>query len=452
MNTRTEAPYPNPKYAWYVVVILFLAYTSSFIDRIIMSLLVEPIKRDLVISDTQFSLLHGFAFAIFYTFMGLPLGRLADRANRRWIISIGVLLWSMMTAVCGLTKTFTTLFLARIGVGVGEAALSPSAYSMISDYFPQEKRGVPISMYSMGVFFGGGIAFILGGYVVQLTSGVADVILPVIGSIRPWQLTFFIVALPGLLVVLLMFTIKEPLRRDVIKLSDDVDSQSIEPSIREALSFVYRNKGVYGSALLGFALLATASYGFFTWSPSFLIRTYGWEASSAGYAFGLVVLPLGTSGTLLGGVLADRLLAQGKLDANLRVSMYAGGGTLIFGCMAPLMPNAPLALLFLAPTVVSIGIPVGLGPAALNFITPNQLRGQVIALYLFAVNLIGLGFGPTIVAVITDYGFGDPGALRYSLAVFAVVVSVSAMLSVASGMSAYRARARVMLADSAASS
>jgi MFS family permease len=147
LNTPADAPYPNPKYAWYVVIVLFFAYTSSFVDRIIMSLLVEPIKRDLVLTDTQFSLLHGFAFAIFYTLMGLPLGRLADRANRRWIISIGVLLWSLMTAVCGLTKTFTTLFLARIGVGVGEAALSPSAYTKISDYFPQEKRGVPISLY-----------------------------------------------------------------------------------------------------------------------------------------------------------------------------------------------------------------------------------------------------------------------------------------------------------------
>ena len=448
MNTAAEAPYPNPKYAWYVVVILFLAYTSSFVDRIIMSLLVEPIKRDLVLSDTQFSLLHGFAFAIFYTLMGLPLGRLADRANRKWVISGGIFLWSLMTAVCGITRTFGTLFLARIGVGVGEAALSPSAYSMISDYFPPRKRGVPISMYSMGVFFGGGIAFILGGYVVQLTAGATDVILPLLGSVRPWQLTFFVVALPGLLVVLLMLTIKEPLRRDVVNLSDDADSQPTEPSIREALSFVFRHKRLYGSMLLGFALLATASYGFFTWSPSFLIRTYGWEASSAGYSFGLIVLTLGTGGTLLGGILADRLLAKGKLDADMRVSMYAGGATLVFGCIAPLMPNAQLALLFLAPTVVSIGIPVGLGPAALNSITPNQLRGQVIALYLFAVNLIGLGFGPTIVAVITDYGFGDPAAVRYSLAVFAVVISASAMLSVASGMKAYRARARVMLADS----
>ena len=449
MNTPADAPYPSPRYAWYVVVVLFIAYTSSFIDRIIMSLLVGPIKRDLLLSDTQFSLLHGFAFAIFYTFMGLPLGWLADRANRRRIISIGVLLWSIMTAVCGLTKTFTALFLARIGVGVGEAALSPSAYSMISDYFPKEKRGVPISMYSMGVFFGGGIAFILGGFVVQLTAGATDVVLPLIGSVRPWQLTFFAVGLPGLLVLLLMLTVKEPLRRDVVSLSDDAGSQPEEPTILETLAYVGRNIRVYSSVLIGTAFLATSSYGFFTWSPAFLMRTFGWEASRAGYAFGLIVLSLGTGGTLLGGILADRLLAKGRLDANMRVAMYAGMATLVFGCLAPLMPNPTLALLFLAPTVVSIGMPVGIAPASLNFITPNQLRGQVIALYLFAVNLIGLGFGPTIVAVITDYLFHDEAMVRYSLSVFAVVISLLAVTIVASGLKAYRARAKIMLSNTA---
>jgi MFS family permease len=447
MTSNADAPYPDRKYAWYVVVVLFIAYTSSFIDRIIMSLLVEPIKRDLVLSDTQFSLLHGFAFAIFYTLMGLPLGRLADRANRRRIISWGVFLWSLMTAFCGLARSFSQLFLMRIGVGVGEAALSPAAYSIISDYFPREKRGVPISMYSMGVFFGGGIAFILGGFVVQLTTGASEVVIPLIGSVRPWQLTFFIVGLPGILVLALMLTVREPVRRDVVALSENTEAQPGEPSIRETLAFVRHNIRAYGAVLLGFALLATASYGFFTWAPSFLIRTYGFEASRAGYSFGLLILILGTGGTLLGGMLANRLLARGILDAKMRVAIYAGGATLIFGCIAPLMPSAPLALLVLAPTVVSIGIPVGLGPAALNFITPNQLRGQVIALYLFGVNLIGLGFGPTFVAVLTDYVFGDPAAVRYSLAIFAVVISALAMMAVASGMSAYRARAKVMLAE-----
>lgn len=444
MNTANEISYPNRKYAWYVVAVLFLAYTSSFIDRQIMSLLVEPIKRDLDLNDTQFSLLHGFAFAIFYTFMGLPLGRLADRKNRKVIITIGILIWSFLTAACGLAKTFFSLFLARIGVGVGEAALSPSAYSIIADLFPKEKRSLPTGMYSMGVFFGAGLAFILGGYVVQLASGAADIVLPHLGTIRPWQLTFFIVASPGLLVVLLMLTVTEPARHEVVRLSGEDDDSH---SIRATLRYVSQHKRLYFSVVVGFALLATCSYGFFTWAPSFLIRTYGWEASNAGYAFGLLVLTFGTGGTLLGGVWADYLFVRGRQDANMRVALYAGVGILVFGCASPLMPTAAFALVCLAPTVFFLAFSVGLAPAAASFISPNQFRGQAIALYLFATNLIGLGVGPTIVAVITVYGFGDPGALRYSLAVFCVAISSLAILTLLWGIAAYRARAQAMLAE-----
>jgi MFS family permease len=305
-------------------------------------------------------------------------------------------------------------------------------------------------MYSMGVFFGGGIAFILGGYVVQLTTGATDVVLPLVGSVRPWQLTFFIVGLPGLLVVLLMLTVKEPIRRDVVRLSDHPQSPSTEPTILETLSFVLRNIRAYGMVLLGTTLLATTSYGFFSWTPAFLMRTYGWEASDAGYAFGLIVLTLGTSGTLLGGILANRQLAKGILDSYMRVSMYSGVAVLVFGCSAPLMPTPTLALLCLAPTVLALGMHVGLAPAALNFITPNQLRGQVIAIYLFVLNLVGLGAGPTIVAVITDYGFGDTAALRYSLSAFAVVMCTAAIVIIASGLGEYRERAEIMVRESAA--
>lgn len=444
MNTANEISYPNRKYAWYVVAVLFLAYTSSFIDRQIMSLLVEPIKRDLDLNDTQFSLLHGFAFAIFYTFMGLPLGRLADRKNRKMIVTLGILVWSFLTAACGLAKTFFQLFLARVGVGVGEAALSPSAYSIIADLFPKAKRSLPTGMYSMGVFFGAGLAFILGGYVVQLASGVADIVLPIVGAIRPWQLTFFIVSLPGLVVVLLMLTVTEPVRHEVIQLGSEGDDSQ---SVRATLRYVMQHGRLYFSVVLGFAFLATASYGFFTWTPSFLIRTYGWAASDAGYAFGILVLTLGTGGTLLGGVWADYLLNRGQLDANMRVGIYAGIGILILGSITPLMPTAALAIACLAPTVSLLGFSVGLAPAAASFISPNQFRGQAIALYLFATNLIGLGIGPTIVAVITDYGFGDPAALRYSLATFSVAIGLLAIFTLLWGIEPYRRRAQEMQSE-----
>lgn len=443
MKNNNEPAYPNPAYAWYVVVILFLAYTISFVDRQIMSLLIEPIKKDLVISDTQISLLHGFAFAIFYTVLGIPLGRLADRKNRKLLIAAGIFVWSFMTAVCGVAKNFWSLFVARIGVGVGEATLSPAAYSIISDYFPKEKRGMAISLYSMGVFFGAGLAYILGGVVVQIAAQAKETILPVVGEVRTWQLAFFFAGAPGLLIVALMYTVKEPPRRDVLVM----DSGREHLTIGETIGFLLQHKKTYGTLLLGFALMGTLSYGFFTWTPSFFIRTYGWEASHIGFVFGCLVLVLGTGGIFLGGVIADKIFVKGNVDAYLKVSILAALGVLFFGVSATQMPNPILALVCLGPTVFFLGFPVGLGPAALNLITPNQIRGQAIAIYNFGINLIGLGVGPTFVALITDYIFKDTAALRHSLAIFTVIIALIALASLWLGLKPYRESARVILAE-----
>ncbi|MBT7799203.1 MAG: MFS transporter, partial [Gammaproteobacteria bacterium] len=211
--TSDNANWPSPTIAWYAVGILFVAYTFSFADRFILSLLIEPIKQDLNLSDTKISLLHGFAFAIFYTFMGIPIGRLADKYNRRTIIVWGIATWSCMTAVCGITKGYWQLFAARVGVGVGEAALSPAAYSMIADLFPAQKLGRALSVYTTGAFVGAGLAFIIGGTAIAAITTSPEITLPVIGTIRSWQAAFFLVGLPGLLVAALMYTVKEPLRR-----------------------------------------------------------------------------------------------------------------------------------------------------------------------------------------------------------------------------------------------
>ena len=207
--------YPKPLYSWYVVGILMLAYTNSFIDRQILSLLIEPIQRDLEINDTQISLLAGLAFAIFYTVMGVPIARLADQKNRRTIILWGISIWSILTATCGLAKNFWHLFFSRMGVGVGEATLSPAAMSMISDYFPVTKIARAISIYSMGVYFGAGLALIIGGLVVKLVSETENIVIPFIGEVFSWQITFFYVGLMGLPIFLLLLTIKEPRRRGI---------------------------------------------------------------------------------------------------------------------------------------------------------------------------------------------------------------------------------------------
>lgn len=446
MKNKNEPPYPNPAYAWYVLVILFIAYTVAYIDRQIMALLIEPIKRDLQISDTEVSLLIGFAFVIFYTFAGIPIGRLADKRNRRMIIAVGIFCWSLLTAVCGLARNFGQLFLARVGVGVGEACLSPAAYSLIADYFPKSKRGMAISFYSMGIYVGAGLAYIVGGFLVQLTSKSQEFVLPVIGQLHAWQLTFFLVGIPGLLIVALMTTVKEPYRREILDLGSGTGSEADQLSIGETLIFFKSYWKVYSTLLLGFAMEATLSYGYFAWIPSMYIRTFDWNAGEIGYAFGLIVIVLGTCGIISGGVLSDWRLSKGESDNFLRLSIYAGIGAMVFGIPAALMPNPALSLLFLCPAVYFLGFHVGLAPSAVNFITPNQLRGQAMAIYIFVVALVGMSLGPTSIALITDYIFKDPGSLHYSVAIFTGVFAVLAVTLLGLSLKSYRASAEAILA------
>ena len=206
-DLKQQDAYPSNSRAWYAVVILTIAYVVSFLDRQLLSLVVQDVKADLDLSDTQVSLLLGFAFALFYTTMGIPIGRLADKKSRRAIIGVGITFWCLMTAACGLAKNYTQLFLARVGVGVGEATLSPSSLSMISDYFPKEKRGKAIGFFNMGVSVGSGIALIVGGQIVAYVANSPPLVLPFFGEIFAWQALFLYVGLPGLIVAALMVTV-----------------------------------------------------------------------------------------------------------------------------------------------------------------------------------------------------------------------------------------------------
>jgi MFS family permease len=200
-QTAADSTAHSLRYAWYVVGVLTLLYAFSFIDRQIFSLLVGPLRRDLHIGDAKMSLLIGFSFALFYTFFGIPLGRLADIYSRRLIIATGLVLWSGFTASCGLAQTFETMLLLRMGVGVGEAALSPAAYSLITDYFPREQLATALSVYSMGIYIGSGLAYLLGGLVVAYASTQAMWIIPLLGAVHPWQIIFLSIGLPGIAVV-----------------------------------------------------------------------------------------------------------------------------------------------------------------------------------------------------------------------------------------------------------
>ena len=437
LPTSGHEDYPNQIYAWYVVSVLTVAYIFSFIDRQILNLLVEPIQQDLNLSDTQISLLQGMAFALFYTLMGIPIARLADVANRRTIIATGVFLWSLMTALCGLTKTFWQLFAARIGVGVGEAALSPPSYSLFSDYFPPGKVTRAIAVFTGGSFLGAGLAYIIGGFVIDYVASLDTVDIPFIGQLRAWQLAFIVVGLPGILLALLVMTLREPARRGL--LGDEKGAAPKGIPIKVIIEFLRKNRRTYGHHLIGVSMFVMLAYAILSWTPAFFIRKYGWTPGEVGLIYGSILLVFGTSGVVSAGWIADALRRRGYADANLRVIVIGALCATPFGIAAPLVDNVWLALALMAPFTFLWSLPHGIAPAALQPITPNRMRAQVSALYLLSVNLIGLGIGPTFVALMTDYLYKDPALVGHSLATVAAISAPMSAVILYTGLKYYRA-------------
>ena len=419
------APYPRTAYSWYVVVILTLAYTVSFIDRQIMALMVEPIRRDLGISDTQMSLLLGLAFAIFYTLLGLPIARLADRYSRRMIIATGITIWCLMTAACGLARGYGQLFAARIGVGVGEAALSPSALSMISDYFPKETRARAVAFYTMGIAMGVGLAMLVGGQIVAIIFDAPPVVVPVFGELYAWQTVFLVVGLPGLLMAVLMWTVKEPIRQERLRLaSENADTDQIP--LADAVQFFVSRWRMYATHFLGMSVVGIMSYGFYAWIPTMFIRTWDWSIRDIGTAYGIVTLATAPVAVVLASWLTETFMKKGYQDAHMRAALWGALLGIAGSILTPLAPTPALSVVMLIPASAGLMCTTAAGISALMIVTPNQMRAQASALYYFVINLLGLTIGPTGIALFTDYVFKDDAMLRYSVACVAVLAGLFA--------------------------
>lgn len=433
-HSRSEAPgagvppWPSAWRAWWAVAVLLLAYTVSFVDRMILSLLVPDIRASLGISDTQVSLLVGFSFAIFYTLLGLPLGRFADRGHRTRLISAGIAVWSFFTAACGLARDYASLFAARVGVGIGEAALSPSAYSLLGDYFPRDRLGRAIAVYSIGVPLGSGVALVVSGYAIRTIEALGTVSLPLVGPMEPWRLTFCVVGLPGLLVALLMLTVREPARR----------GQEATGSFADLVAFVSQRRAVLIPHFLGLSLLTFAIYGYMAWVPTYFARAFAIAPADFAVEFGVATAVAGAVGLVLGGALADRRLRAGILDAHLRIVRAAALLACPFFVAMSFAPSSSAALGLFSIGFLAASLHGGVAGAALQLVTPNRLRGQVTALYFFVANLIGLGLGPTAVALLTDYVYGADAALGYSLATSAAVALPLSAVVLGRGLAAYR--------------
>ncbi|MFO0334422.1 MAG: spinster family MFS transporter [Pseudomonadota bacterium] len=425
-----------PSQGWYLVFVMTVCYTLSFIDRQILSLLVGPIKADLGISDTQVGLLGGLAFSLFYTLMALPLGRIVDRSNRRNLVVAGVAFWSAMTAACALARGYGELFLARMGVGLGEAVLNPAAASMIADSFPREKLSSALSVYSMGIYIGAGSALLVGGAVIQAVATTPTVVLPLVGEIASWRATFLIVGLPGLLVALWVWTLREPSRRGAIVAADGAHAHlDIAATVREL-----RRRAASLIAISGGQMaFAVALYAFMLWAPVYFQRVHAWSPGDAGTRLGLVVLVFGCAGMYAGGRIADRWFRQGQRDAALRLGAWGGAiGCAAYGAAGFFEASPWLQLALFAPGVFALAMPAGSCYAALQLVLPNQVRGQAIAIYLFVANLGGLTLGPLLPGVLNDYAFASEAAVGTSLAITLAISTLAAGLIFGLGRRGYR--------------
>ncbi len=387
------------RYANYVLGVLFLVYVFNFIDRQILSILLEDIKLELGVSDTAMGFLTGIAFALFYTFAGIPIARWADVGVRRSIIAMGLTLWSVMTAASGLVQNFTQLVLARIGVGVGEAAGSPPAHSIIADYFPPERRATALSIYNMGISFGILFGFLVGGWINEFFG---------------WRLAFFVVGLPGLALALLVrFTVREPARGA----SEGVTEVEDPEPVMKVFAFMWSLRSFRHLAIAG-GLHAFAGYGFAQWAPTFLRRVHDLGSGETGTYLGLIIGFGGAAGSVLGGVLGDRL---GRIDARWYMWVPAISCILVVPFIVGflLLDSLAFSLIAYIPGVLFGAMWLGPIIASAQALVKLRMRAVASAILLFILNLIGLGLGPQLVGVLNDLlasAFGDE-AVRYSLLV-----------------------------------
>lgn len=430
----------SESYAWWVVVVLAVGMALSVIDRLILAMLVEPIKADLAINDTQISLLHGLAFTLLYVVMGIPLGWLVDRWSRRAIAGLSVLGWSIATSLCGLAGNFSQLFLARVGVGIGEAGMSPAAFSLISDYLPPVRRARGLLALTLGASLGGGLALVFGGGLLHLLGDRGGIDLPVLGSVRNWQVVFLALGLLGVLYSLVFLTVREPVRQERLA--------TRKLTTRDTSTYIWSRRSVLLYHFFGVGTSALVLMAMNLWVPSFLIRTLGWDRMAVGVSYGACLLSASIAGIFIAGSVTSRLLKAGRRDAALKVAFWSVIAAMPPLLAAPFMTSPFLVLPLLFVGLICVTMPAALGPVFLQGVCANEVRGQVIAVYLLIVALIGNVVGPLTVASITDYVVRDPAKIYISLF---IVVLVFLPLSAFTLARAGRSYARLTAAPDASS-
>jgi MFS family permease len=419
-------------YSYYVVGALMLASAFSFLDRLVLSLLIDPIRKSMGLTDSEVSLLAGLAFASCYVIFAFGFGRWVDVRSRRNAIVLGISLWSVATALCGTARGYWQLFAARMGVGVGEGSLNPAAYSIIPDYFPPQRRGLAMSIYACGASVGGGLAILGGGLVVQWALATRPG-LPLLGAVEPWQFVFVAVGLPGLLVAALIWlTVREPAR--TLTVADKADA----PTMREVFAFVGEHKRAIVPTFLGYGCFAMNGYAFQLWGPAYFMRLHALSPAQVGTIFGIGYGVGGTVAILLGGVISDAMARRGRIDAPVLVSIGAALMQLPCFLIAYLTTSTLLAISGFVGGIFAASIVGGLQAAMVQALAPNRMRGLLAALFGATVNVMGLGLAPTLTAGLSDHLFGGPLGIGRALAATTVIAMLACIALLSFGRSPAR--------------
>ncbi|MBJ7375252.1 MFS transporter [Sphingobium sp.] len=425
-NVRRDAPerdladdraFPPRLVAWTSTIILMLLVATAYLDRQIISLMVNPIRTEFGVGDFEISLLQGFAFAVLYALCGLPLGMAVDRYPRRWIVMGGVLIWSCAAMMSGLAESYNQILVARIFVGAGEAALAPAAYSILSDLFPKRRLTFALGVFMIGALLGAEGSLAIGGYILHVAAD--GITMPLLGRLEAWRFAFVVTALPGFVLAALAIFIHEPARER---------PAGSGAGWGAVLRFMASRKTFYFCQIVGFSLVMALVYARLAWNPTFLIRTYGWSVQQAGYALGAFGFVAGIAALLLGGRIVDGMFARGRLDAHFRY--YVVGGTILglFGIATYLAPS-PL-LFFVGSLFIIVPLNMGaIGASAVQVATPPHLRGRISALYLMSVALLGMTLGPAVVGFLTQHVFVNDASIGTALAwTYGILGPITALL------------------------
>jgi len=436
--------YPKPAYAWYVVVLMMFFYVLSFMDRQIIAVLLDPIKLDLDLTDVQISLIGGVSFGLFYSVVGIFIGRLADSMNRPVLIAAGVFIWSLTTALCGLASKFWHLLFLRMGVGLGEAALLPSTLSLLKDYFPPARLATPTSVFLFGAPIGIGLSFAAGGFMYSVAQDITaadgwnDVIF--IGGAAAWKLVLIFLGVVGMLMTLGMATVREP-RTAMAAATDAHPDLSLKAAtaagMPEVKAYASRHWLPILSLYVGMALISLAAYAQGFWDVTYLTRTFGGDRASVAFMYGMVQMFAGIAGMFLGGYTADRLTARGVEGSSYKLVTFGAAIATPFGFLYALAGTEQVSLWLMVATIFGTNICFACAASAMQRMYPVAMLGLAAGVYFFMSNAVGLMVGPTVVAAITDYGFVDPQKVGYSLSIVGGTARLLAFLMFVLGLGAY---------------